>query len=310
MKKSVHFFTVLIVLLIAQETVFAQEDEQIKVEQSAEVFLEEYTDEFQENFFEALKQKGIQNYDRAANLLLKCKQLLTDATAVDHELAKVYLLDKNYPSAQQYAIEALVSEPENYWFLHTLVQVQDGQGSTIEMVKDRFPHENLGLQQNLALIYFRQKRYQDALNVLKAMKKSDFTETLMLKINDSLGSSKTAKAKPKIQEEEVVDDGADSYKQQIKAAIAKEDHKALESLTKEALEAYPLQPYFYYANGLSLNEQGRHDEAVMILGQGLDYLFDDPALRNKIYGELSVAHKALGNNSKANEYLSKIKSGS
>ncbi len=309
MKKNVHVLAVSIVLLIAQGAVFAQEDEQIEVEQSAEVFLEEYTDEFQENFFEALKQKGIQNYDRAANLLLKCKQLRTDATAVDHELAKVYLLDKNYPSAQQYALEALVSEPENYWFLHTLAQVLQGQGSTIEMVKDRFPHENLALQQNLALIYFRQKRYQNALNVLKAMKKSDFTETLMLKINDSLGSLKTVKAKPEAQEE-VADDGAGNYRQRIEAAMAKEDHKALESLTKEALEAYPLQPYFYYANGLSLNKLGKYEEAVTILGQGLDYLFDDPTLRNKIYGELSVAHKALGNNSKANEYLSKIKSGS
>ena len=31
-------------------------------EESAELFLEEYTDEFQNLFFEALKQKGIQNY--------------------------------------------------------------------------------------------------------------------------------------------------------------------------------------------------------------------------------------------------------
>ena len=35
-------------------------------EESAEFFLEEYTDEFQNLFFEALKHKGIQNYDRAA----------------------------------------------------------------------------------------------------------------------------------------------------------------------------------------------------------------------------------------------------
>lgn len=34
---------------------FAQEEE------SAELFLDEYTDEFQETFFEGLKQKGIQN---------------------------------------------------------------------------------------------------------------------------------------------------------------------------------------------------------------------------------------------------------
>lgn len=37
-------------------------------EESAEISLELYSDEFQEYFFEALKQKGIENYDKAINL--------------------------------------------------------------------------------------------------------------------------------------------------------------------------------------------------------------------------------------------------
>ena len=41
----------------------------MNIEDSSEVFLEEYSDTFQENFFEALKQKGIENYDKAINLL-------------------------------------------------------------------------------------------------------------------------------------------------------------------------------------------------------------------------------------------------
>ena len=43
-------------------------------EPSADLFTEAYTDSFQETFFEALKQKGIENYDRARALLLKCKE--------------------------------------------------------------------------------------------------------------------------------------------------------------------------------------------------------------------------------------------
>ena len=101
------------------QTAYAQEEPSkiVKEEESAEVFLEEYTDEFQDKFFEALKQKGIQNYDRAINLFLDCKRLDANNIVIDHELAKAYYLDKKYISAQQYAIEVLVSEPNNYWYL-------------------------------------------------------------------------------------------------------------------------------------------------------------------------------------------------
>lgn len=54
-------------------------------EESAEISLELYSDEFQEYFFEALKQKGIENYDKAINLLIKCKKLQPLETAVDYD---------------------------------------------------------------------------------------------------------------------------------------------------------------------------------------------------------------------------------
>jgi hypothetical protein len=42
----------------------------------------------------------------------------------------------------------------------------------------------------------------------------------------------------------------------------------------------------------------------------MDYLLDDIDLANKMYKELVDANNALGNSSKANMYLSKLKSGS
>ncbi|WP_157518011.1 tetratricopeptide repeat protein [Flagellimonas lutaonensis] len=308
MKKKIHFLGVLAAFFIMQGVIYAQKDEQIEVEQSAEVFLDEYTDEFQENFFEALKQKGIQNYDRAANLLLKCKQLKPGDPAIDHELAKVYLLDKKYPSAQQYAIEALHSGPENYWFLNTLLSIIDRQGSAIETVQDRIPYGNKELKQNLVRIYFKTKRFQQALNVLNEMGTSDFKERYLQRINDSIHKPKTAGPAPVV-EEETEEDVLSRRKSTIEEAIANNDFNAVESLSAEALEAYPLQPYFYYAQGWALNKQGRPKEAISILETGLDYLFDDQTLLKMIYAELAEAHKTLGNGSKANEYLSKIKSG-
>ena len=288
---------------------YAQEEEKLEVEESAEVYLEEYTDEFQETFFEALKQKGIQNYDRAVNLLLKCKQLDADNVAVDHELAKANYLAKNYESAKTYAIEALISRPENYWFLNTLVEVMSNSGGTVESVRHSIPYENGKLKENLATIYFKRSNYYAALDIIKALKKSDFTDELALKINDSLQKIEAiSKGGGKI-EVENEENPVEQIKEEISILLSESDYEtALEKAT-EATETFPLQPYFYYAQGLALNKGQKYQEAIEVLESGLIYLFDDDKLANQFYAEIAAAHKALGNLSKANEYLSKVKSG-
>lgn len=288
----------------------AQENEKIDIEQSAEVFLEEYTDEFQETFFEALKQKSIRNYDRAANLLLKCLQLDPYNFVVEHELAKVNFLDKNYEAAKDYAIEALNSKPENYWFLNTLVEVLKNQGTTVKMLQGSFPYENAKLQENLATIYFKNGRYSEAMDIIKGLKKSDFTEQLTLQINDSLQKSQNIAV---ANENELIgnddEDPLEELKDEMKSLLSKADYNTVIEKAEEAIEAYPLQPHFYYVHGLGLNKLQEHKKAIEVLELGLDYLFDDNKLANQFYTELANAHRALGNLSKANEYLSKVKTG-
>ncbi|MEP1982646.1 MAG: hypothetical protein ABJJ07_03210 [Maribacter dokdonensis] len=74
------------------------------------------------------------------------------------------------------------------------------------------------------------------------------------------------------------------------------------------MESFPSQPYFYYANGAALNSIQKHKDAIEILEGALDYLIDDIPLENAIYKELVKAYTATNNTSKANMYLSKIKS--
>ena len=163
MRKNSSFGLICIMVLwIAPLILHSQEEQEIDVEQSAEVFLEDYADEFQENFFEALKQKGIENYDKAVNLLLKCKQLDDENRVVDHELARVYYEDKKYTLGEGYAIAALVSEPENPWYLETLVDILEKQGISIDAVAQRIPYDNSKLKENLALTYFKKGKYESA----------------------------------------------------------------------------------------------------------------------------------------------------
>ncbi len=308
--KNRFIFGIFVLAVLAMPFFSFAQEEEIDVEESAEVFLDEYTDDFQEAFFEALKQKGIQNYDRAANLLLKCRQLNPDNIAVVHELAKVNLLDKNYVAAQEYAIEALTSKPENYWFLNTLVEVLNQHGGTVESIKDNIPYGNVQLQENLATLYFKRSQYNAALQIIRGLKKSDFTEELTLKINDSLQRvQKSVPSTNVIEPTAIAEDPLEQLKNEIMQSLSDGAYKAVLLKTGQAIEAYPLQPFFYYAQGLALNKDGEYQRAIEVLQSGMDYLFDDDKMANQFYTEIAAAYRAVGDLSKANEYLSKVKPG-
>ena len=291
---------------------YAQEEQEIQVEESAEVFLEEYSDEFQENFFEGLKQKGIQNYDRAINFLLECKRLQPDNEAVSHELARVYFLDKDYEQSKEYGIAAVAAVPENYWYLNTLMTTVKKQGKDIATVTRDIPMENSSLKENLARIYYNQDKYEEALALLQSLKKSKKAMVLEQNIKEALAkkekSTKTISFTPTVVNTDISD--LESYKSRIRDLLMMpSDNPILLQVSEEALENYPAQPYFYYANGYALNKNGKHKDAIEILEIALDYMVSDISLANKIYTELSTAYNAISNPSKANMYLRKVKPG-
>ncbi|WP_291961017.1 tetratricopeptide repeat protein [Maribacter sp.] len=298
-------------VLVTPKFIHAQENQELEVEQSSEVFLEEYSDAFQENFFEGLKQMGIRNYDRAITYFLECKRLQPQNTVVSFELAKFHLYDKQLILAQEYALEALNGEPENYWYAETLVDVVDANKSAIEEVKGNLPWSNVALRGNLAEIYYLNEDYLTAKAMLKGIKTSKKQEYLERKINDSIAHQQK-KLVPGIKPNNVIAskelNNVEGYTAKIESLLASaSDNAKLLATTEEAMERFPSQPYFYYANGTALNKNLKHNDAIEILETALDYLIDDRPLENAIYKELANAFTAINNTSKANMYLSKIK---
>ncbi len=311
-KNAFYSFIVILVLFVTPLMLHSQEEKEINVAQSAEVFLEEYSDDFQENFFEALKQKGIENYDKTINLLLKCKQLDSQNRVVDHELAKAYYEDKKYTIGEGYAIEALISEPDNPWYLETLVDILEKQGNSIAMVTSRIPYDNPKLKENLALTYFKRGKYETALTVLKEVSKTSFSEDLTTKINDSVEKRNARRVATSVTGENsnvAATNPMQDYQLKIKGLMRTNSYAILLQVSEEALETYPSQPFFYYAQGYALNKNNTHKEAIEVLEAGLDYLVNDVALANQFYTELAAAYTAASNTVKANMYLSKIKPG-
>ena len=186
------------------------------------------------------------------------------------------------------------------------------QSNTVDVLKNTIPYENEILKKNLTLIYFKNKKYQAALAELKKLKKSDFKDDLTQKIKDSLQKSDKAVVEKGTTTKKEIEkiNPTDVLKKELEGHIKEGQFKLLAEKAERAIESYPLQPYFYYAYGLALNNMNKSNKATEVLLTSLDYLFDDDGLSNKIYRELANAYNSLGNVSKANEYLSKIKSGS
>jgi len=142
------------------------------------------------------------------------------------------------------------------------------------------------------------------------MPASNFKEQLTFKINDA---NTAKKAETEVKSTSFTTTNSEpttkGLELNIKNQIRLEQFKIVEITAKDAVEAYPLQPFFYYAYGLALYKNNKNKQAIEVLESSLDYLFNDISLANKIYKGLSDAYTKANNVSKANLYLSKIKPG-
>jgi predicted Zn-dependent protease len=319
MKKIVISFYSCLGFLAISSASFAQENNTLDKEDSAELFLEDYTDTFQEKFFEALKQKSIENYDKEINLLLECKKIDKSNNVIDYELAKAYKETKQYDLAELYAINTVNSEPENYWYLNTLVSILNSKRSGISAIKDLLPENNLIFNQNLALIYYNTTNYLASINVLNTLEKSKFTDNLNSKLkiglkeeeeeNTQSFSYSTTINNTNSSSENDENATIETYKNRILGLLRSKSYILLDQISKDALENYPAQPYFYYSRGVALNHRNKPREAIKVLEESLDYMLDDIKLSNKIYQELVDAYTATHNPVKASIYKRKIKPG-
>lgn len=127
-----------------------------------------FEDEFQELFYEALKQKGIENYDRSVEALLKCIELDKSVPVLYFELGKNYNKLKNFGAAEDALKESVSKSPNNEWFLDELYEfyVQQGeQDKAIKTVKQLVKFHP-DYKEDLATLYFKTKKYNDALKLL------------------------------------------------------------------------------------------------------------------------------------------------
>ena len=129
------------------------------------------SDSFQDAYFESLKQKGIENYDKAIESLEKCLTLQPENPAVYNELGKNYLLRKDYKKAYDAFEKASQLDPKNKWYLvgmyDVCYQTQDYNQSII-VVEKLIPFDP-AYKEDLTSLYMNTQQFDKALDLINQL---------------------------------------------------------------------------------------------------------------------------------------------
>lgn len=134
-------------------------------------------DKFQELFYESLKQKGIENYDRAINSLQQALQLKPDEAMLYHEIGKNYFFQKKYSEAENYLKQAIAKDNKNKYYYLSLYdvyyQTKDYLNS-IEVVKKLIDFDDkrkTEFQDDLVSLYMYTNQPDKALAIIEELDK-------------------------------------------------------------------------------------------------------------------------------------------
>ena len=130
------------------------------------------TDEFQEAFFEALKQKGIENYELALSALDKAARAAkgdeTQLAVVSFEKGKNLVYLKKYNAAEVHFEKVLITASDQLDVMEALYDVyylQRNYDKAIPLVKELIVKDP-DYKEDLANLYIRTKQFDDAIVIL------------------------------------------------------------------------------------------------------------------------------------------------
>ena len=177
MKKSLLIIPFLTLLQVGQP-VTAQVPEKPVVEMAQDE-LGNVTDAFQEHFFEALKQKAIENYDKAIDALVQALALKPDEPVVYLELGKNFNALRQYSQASVYLEKGRKAAPQNEGMLEELYTTyyQNKEfDRALPVVKD-LAKLNSAFAEDLVNLYIENEKFDEALALLDSLDKTKGSST-------------------------------------------------------------------------------------------------------------------------------------
>lgn len=181
---------ILLLTFSSQQTLFAQENPE-------DIALVD--DEIEDEFYESLKQRAIENYDKAIVSIEKCILKSDKNPVFYHELGKNLLDLKRFPEAESAFRKAVDLNPKERWYWNGLYDVyyqsKDYQKS-IPVVQKLITFDK-NMKEDLVSLYMYTNQRDKALVLLKEMEKemvlSKIMEIYKLRIQESSAYAKPEK---------------------------------------------------------------------------------------------------------------------
>ncbi|WP_029036334.1 tetratricopeptide repeat protein [Salinimicrobium xinjiangense] len=177
MKKTLYIVPFL-TLLFAGNPASAQVPEKPVVEMAGDS-LGNVTDAFQEKFFEALKQKAIENYDRAIDALVQALAFNSEEPVVYLELGKNYNALQKYAEAAAYLERGRKAAPGNAAMLEELYTTyyQNKEFDRALPVVKELAKINTAFSEDLVNLYIQNEQFEAALSLLDSLDKTKGSST-------------------------------------------------------------------------------------------------------------------------------------
>jgi tetratricopeptide (TPR) repeat protein len=135
-------------------------------------------DGFQDYFYEAIKQKSIENYDKAIEALEKGRDIEPENPIVYFELGKNYLAQKKYAAAYNNFEKATKIDPKNRWTWAGMYDVcyETKEYNKAIPIVEKLIEFNEDYKEDLTSLYMNTQQFDKAL-------------TLINELNDKFGKS-------------------------------------------------------------------------------------------------------------------------
>lgn len=345
MNKGIYILVVTVIFMLSQKRIYAQlPSEPTPFADENVDDLGDVSDDFQTAFFEALKQKGIENYERAITQLNTCIDLEPDKPILYFERGKNHVFLKKYNDAEEDFKKSLALQPNDEDVLQLLYDLfieQRSYDQAEETVKKLIPFD-VQYKEDLARIYTSTKRYDEALDLIEeldAAKGSDiYRERLKNRIYSLSGN--TNRQVKEIEKD--IASNPQSEAEYLKLIFLYSEQGNTEKAYKTALELQKINPeadevqlalYKFYLNDgktdaaisamqkvieskrIELGSKHRVlNDFVNFVNSNLQYepqleaaiaIFDTQVGDANMYQELSSYYLKKGNKEKALPYLEK-----
>lgn len=291
MKRGIYILVLTVIFTLSRKRAYAQEPQELTPFSDENVDdLGDVSDDFQTAFFEALKQKGIENYERAITELNKCIAFEPEQAILYFERGKNQVFLKNYDEAVEDFDKYLELEPNDEDVLEALYEVyfQQQDYEAAESTVKKLIVFDVQYKEDLARIYTSTKRYDEALDLIEDLDNEIGTDVYRDRLKNRLYalSGNTSRQVKAI--EKNIASNPKSEAEYLKLILLYSEQGDTKKAYETALELQKVNPYADEVH-LALYkfnlDDGKVDEAISSMQKVLESKRMSPAAKHRVLND-------------------------